>query len=291
MTASPQPASMGDPAGSPVATKASPMATKASTIATKALWDSRRSLLGWAIGIVAAAAVYTGSYAAVDPDAYADVLEAWPTELVEAFGWDDIATPAGYLGSTVYGLIMPVLLAVFAIGSGARHLAGDEESGTMELIAAHPVSRRSLLLQRAAAVVAMAGVLAALLLLTVVALGGPVGIDVSIGRLVAATLQLWLLTVVLAMVTIAGGAISGRRGVAIAAGATVAAASYAAGTVVPTVGGLGWVERLSVFHYYDAAGALRDGSSPSGIAVLVVVSAVLLAVALVVFDRRDLLRH
>ncbi len=259
-----------------------------STIATKALWDSRRGLLGWAIGIVAAAAVYTGSYAAVDADAYTEVIDQFPAEVVEAFGWEEIGTPAGYLGSTVYGLIMPVLLTVFAIGAGAKHLAGDEEGGTMELVAAHPVSRRSLLLQRMVAVVVMTAIATALVLATVLVLRGPVGLAVPVGRLVAATVQLGLLAMVMALVTITAGAVTGRRGVAVAVAATVAAASYMADTVVPTIDGLDWADRLSVFHYYDGAGALRSGLSPTGVAVLGGVVIVLAVVAVAAFERRDL---
>ena len=39
----------------------------------------------------------------------------------------------GLVTSTVYALIVPVLMLVFAISTGSRLIAGDEESGDLEL--------------------------------------------------------------------------------------------------------------------------------------------------------------
>ena len=100
-----------------------------------------------------AAGIYTSSYALIEPTSYEEVIDAFPTEILEAMGWDDIATPTGYLGSTVFGLVVPILAVIFAIAVGTRLLAGDEEAGTMELTLTHPVSRTSLVLQRAGAAV------------------------------------------------------------------------------------------------------------------------------------------
>ena len=38
--------------------------------------------------------------------------------------------------------MLPLLLLVYAIGAGSRAIAGEEESGTLDLLLAHPLSRR-----------------------------------------------------------------------------------------------------------------------------------------------------
>ena len=40
-------------------------------------------------------------------------LRNYPEGLKKAFNMQDVASPAGYLGSAVFGLLVPVLLAIF----------------------------------------------------------------------------------------------------------------------------------------------------------------------------------
>lgn len=257
-------------------------------VTRKTLWDARRSMIGWAAGLAGATMVYTASYAIIDPSEYADVISTMPPEIVEAFGWGAIATPSGYLGSTVYGLVVPILVTVFAIAFGTRVLAGDEESHRLELTATMPVSRASLLLQRIAATVVAGLGVASVVFAGVFVLKGAVGLEVPILNVAAASAQLGLLAVFFASLAVAVGAATGRRGVVLGSAAAVAVGAYFADTVIPTLEGLAWVENLSVFHYYDGAAALERGFDAGGIAVLVGLAAVLVGLAVFTFDRRDL---
>ena len=256
-------------------------------VLTKSLWDARRSFLGWAIGLAGAAGIYTSSYALIEPMSYEEVIQSFPQELLEAMGWDEIATPAGYLGSTVFGLVVPILTVIFAIAVGTRFLAGDEEAGTMELTLAHPVSRTSLVLQRAGAAL-LAGLGAGVVVsVAVVGLAGPVGLDVPVSRIVAASFSLGLLAVCFAMLAIALGAWIGRRGIVLGVCSAVAVFAYFASTVLTTVDGFEWVDKTSLFYYYGGQQILDNGLSVGRLLVLVVVSGVLLVTAVIGFERRD----
>lgn len=257
-------------------------------ITTKTLYDSRRTFLGWAIGLAGATAIYTSVYGIIDVTVYEELLDAFPPAFTEIFGLEDFTSPEGYLGSTVYGLIAPILLAIFAIAIGARYVAGDEEAGTLELTAALPVSRSSLLMQRALAVTVGALGGALVVYLTVWALSIPLRLDVPTGALAAANLQLGLLAVALGTLALAVGATTGRRGVAIGVSATVAVFSYFGNTVVKSVEGLEWIEPLSLWHYYDGPNVLLEGLDPGFSLVLVLVTLVLIGISLFVFDRRDI---
>lgn len=257
-------------------------------ILTKSLWDARRSFLGWAIGLAGAAGIYTSSYALIEPTSYEEVIDAFPTEILEAMGWDDIATPTGYLGSTVFGLVVPILAVIFAIAIGTRFLAGDEEVGTMELTLTHPVSRASLVLQRAGAAL-FAGLGAGVVVgVAVIGLAGPVGLDVPASRVIAASFSLGLLAVAFAMLAIALGAWIGRRGIVLGVCAAVAVFAYFASTVLTTVDGFEWLDRTSLFTYYGGQEILDDGLTIGNLVVLILVSAVLLITAVAGFQRRDL---
>jgi beta-exotoxin I transport system permease protein len=112
----------------------------------KTLWDTRRALLGWALAISAVAVMYAAFWPTVNTPEMQDALRNYPQGVLEAINYDDLTSPAGYLGSSVYGLLIPLLVAVFAIAYGTQAVAGDEEAGTLDLLLAHPVSRTQLAL-------------------------------------------------------------------------------------------------------------------------------------------------
>lgn len=256
-------------------------------VLTKSLWDTRRSFLGWAIGLAGAAGIYTSSYALIEPTSYEEVIDAFPTEILEAMGWEDIATPTGYLGSTVFGLVVPILTVIFAIAIGTRFLAGDEEAGTMELTLTHPVSRTSFVLQRAGAALLAGFGSGAVVFAAVALLAGPVGLEVPLSRIVAASLSLALLAVTFAMLAIALGAWIGKRGIVLGVCSAVAVFAYFASTVLTTVDGFEWLDKTSLFYYYGGQEILEGGLLVGRLVVLVVVSAVLLVTAVIGFERRD----
>ena len=51
--------------------------------------------------------------------------------------------------------MLPLLLLVFAIGLGARAIAGSEQEGTLELLLSNPVTRRTVVAERYLAMVGM----------------------------------------------------------------------------------------------------------------------------------------
>ena len=68
---------------------------------TKALWDSRRAILGWGMGIGYVAVMYTAFYPSLSKPAFATALQNYPEALKKALGMQDIVSPAGYLESVV----------------------------------------------------------------------------------------------------------------------------------------------------------------------------------------------
>ena len=45
----------------------------------------------------------------------------------------DYTRPGGFLNTQLFSLILPLLIAIFAIGYGASTLAGEQQSGTLDL--------------------------------------------------------------------------------------------------------------------------------------------------------------
>ncbi|MDM4720179.1 ABC transporter permease subunit [Micromonospora sp. WMMA1363] len=255
----------------------------------KTLHDARRSLLVWAVAVVAVGSMYASFWPTMQTPEMAKALEAYPEGLLEAFNYRDLTSAAGYLGSAVYGLLVPLLVTVFAITAGSRVVAGDEEAGTLDLVLAHPVGRARLALLRfAAAAVGVVGV-TVLLGLALVGLRGPARLaSISVGGFAAMTLHLALFGLAFTALAFAVGAATGRRATALGAGAGVAVLGYLANSVFPQVEGLGWAREASPYHWYLGGSPLVDGVQPLGALLLLASTAALVATGTAAFTRRDL---
>jgi ABC-2 type transport system permease protein len=256
---------------------------------TKAIWDNRRGWLGWLAAITAVATMYASFWPTIDTPQILDALDAYPEALLEALNMEDLTRPEGYLGSSVFGLLVPILVAVFAIAAGTRALATDEEAGTLDLVMAHPVSRTALALQRFGAVVTALIVTVAAVFAAVTALRGPAQFsEVGVGRIGAISLQLFLFGLFFAALAFAIGAFTGRRVPAIGGAAAVVVVGYLANAFLPQVERLEWTRHASPFHWYLGGDPLLNGVQWGGVGLLAGSAALVLVVGVIRFQRRDL---
>lgn len=253
----------------------------------KSLWDSRRALLGWMMGLIAVTVVYGAFYPFMADPAYSDLLETLPPGLIEAMGWEDFNTAEGYMGAAVFGVLGQVLVVILGVTMGARLLAGDEESGGLELLIAHPVSRSRVLLQRTLTLTLVMVAAGLAVFLAILALSGPIDLGLPPAHLAAAAFQLALLGLLFGALALAIGGVTGRKGAVIAVTAAVAVMAYLADTMAPMVESLAWVERLSPFDWYDPTEILRSGAASADIALCLAVSAIFVVIGLFGFQRRD----
>jgi ABC-2 type transport system permease protein len=255
---------------------------------TKSLYDARRSLLGWTLAIVAVGVMYASFWPTMQTPEMTRAMEAYPEGLLEALNYSDLTSAAGYLGSSVYGLLVPLLVAVFAIAAGTRAVAGDEDAGTLDLVLAHPVSRTGLALQRFAAVAIGVVLIAAVLGLAMIGLGTSVEFSgVGPAEFAAVSLHLALFGIAFGALAFALGAATGRKGAALAGSAAVAVLGYLANGVFPQVEGLAWTRNLSPFHWYLGGDPLVAGVQAGGLLLLAGAVVVLVAAGTAAFTRRD----
>lgn len=114
------------------------------TVIRYTLRRSRGAIIGWGIGMAALAIMMGSLFDMVASsteliDAYVDALP----EFAEIFDMAGMTTPAGWLDVEYFSFV-PLIIGLFAAGSGAALLAQDEEDGRLDLIMAHPLSRTSL---------------------------------------------------------------------------------------------------------------------------------------------------
>jgi ABC-2 type transport system permease protein len=256
---------------------------------TKTLWDARGSVLTWTLAIAAVALLYAGFWPTVNTPEMLEAMRSYPEGILEAMNASDAyTTPEGYLGSSVYGLLIPMLVAVLAIAHGTRAVAGDEEAGTLDLLLAHPVSRTRVALQRFAALVVTLALVGVVIWLAMLAIAGPAELEgITAAEFAAATLQLALWGAFIGALAFAVGAATGRKALALGISAGVAVLAYLANGVFPQVQGLEWTRDLSPWHWYLGGEPLKNGLQTSDALLLLAVTVVLVTAGSWAFNRRD----
>jgi ABC-2 type transport system permease protein len=250
--------------------------------------DQRRSLALWSLALAAIATMYIGIYPAMGVEDMSAMVENLPEAMVNAFGYDEIATPAGYITSTVYGLLGPILLSVFAIATGTRLVAGQEEDGTLELELTAPVGRARVLLERLGALWLNVAVLVGVLMVVTIALVIVLDLDVVIGNVVAGSVGMLLLLLGVGTVGLAVGAITGRRAIGLGVAAAFGVGAFMLDAIGPTVDA-DWMTAVSPFSLHLEERPLFTGFDWSGLAKLAAVPVVAAVAGVVGFARRDLM--
>lgn len=249
-------------------------------ILTKTLSDSRRALIGWAVGTALVGMVYASTY-----PTQRENTETIPEALRQSLNVD--GTAAGYLQATVFGIIVPLLAMIYGITMGARAVAGDEESGQLDLLLAHPITRTQLALQRFGALVAGAFAISALVWLAVLAVRDSAELtSVTPVEFLAQCLNLALLATTFGALALGIGAAVGRRAVVLVVAAVVGVLAYTANTFAVQLGA-DWLVHLSPFHYYIGGEPLRNGFQWGDAAVMAVASLVFVGAGLLRFNNRD----
>jgi len=260
-------------------------------IAAKTLRDQRRALLGWTIGIVALVLLYSSFYPSVRSNA--ETLDTYIRSLPEALRniigrGGDISSPAGYIRSEIFSTMGPLLLLILAIGAGARATAGEEEAGTLDLLLANPVRRRTVVIQKFSAMVASTAGVGLALWLSIVVIGPAFGLHIGVVDVAAAVVSTIALAVSFGSIALAVGCWRGRRSVAIAVATSLAVAAYLLNVLAPSVRGMRRLQVLSPFYHSFGYDPLRNGFNAFHLSVLVAITAAALVIALVTFERRDL---
>lgn len=257
-------------------------------ILTRILRNRRKALVIWALALAGVCGMYAGLYPMMEDMDLEGMLKAMPPAMVEALGYDDMTSAAGYVGSAVYGLVGLVLLLVFAISNGARILAGDEDDGFLELELTGPLPRRSVYGQRLAALWAQVTAMVGVVFLTVVLIDAAEGLGMPKGDLLVGTAQLWLVVGFFGSLAFAAGAATGRKSIALGAAAGLAVVSWMFNAIGPTVD-LDWMATVSPIGWYMDGNPLTRGFHPLDTLLLVAASGITIAAGWWQFARRDLM--
>jgi len=265
--------------------------TGAAEFTRRGIADHGKALAGWCAGAVVYVALIAAIFPSLSDSASLDKLvESYPDALKSLFGISgggSLSSGAGFLDAELFSFMLPLLVLVLGIGSGARTLAGEEDAGRLELVLAYPVRRRDTVVAKGVAVGVQVLAVCVCAGIAIAILNPIFDLEISTNHVAMACIELLLLGLLFGWLALAVGAATGKHGLAVALPAGLAAGSY----LIAGLHGLaGWLDPfrfLSAFWWIGSS-PLQNGIRGSGAIILALVAlGVLLAGAMLV-ARRDL---
>jgi ABC-2 type transport system permease protein len=246
----------------------------------------RRSTAGYAIGMALYSLVVVALYPSFKNSTSLDSLSG--STAAALFGVTGrLTSPGGWLNGNIYGNFFPLIMLLLTIGYGAAALAGQDEDGTLALVVALPVRRRTIVFQKACAMAIQALLLAATVTLCVL-IGREFQLTVGAGDAVAISVALMLMGLDFGLIAMAIGAATGRRGTALGIASGLAAASYLLSSLASAIPAIRPGRYLSLFYWSVGDDQISRGVSPGDFTVLIAVALCALAASVAALRNADL---
>lgn len=265
------------------------------TVVARLVRDRARPLVWWSAGVIGLVLFTVAFYPSVADQASSveQLMDGLPEPMRVMAGLQEgipLTSPAGYLHARLFATLGVIVVLVFAVGGGARAIGWLEESGQLEPLLANPVTRQRLAAERYAATVGLLTALVVVFAAAVALLAWPFGAldGVSGAGLAGACVALFGLALLHGTLAFAVGAVTGRRGPAVAVATAVAVAGYLVYSIAALAEAARPLRYLTPWQPYLATNMLADGPRLAPIAIPLVASAVLFGLGVVVFARRDL---
>jgi ABC-2 type transport system permease protein len=216
-----------------------------------------------------------------------DALDQLPPELLEAFGMEDFASPAGYLKGGLYDVVIPLMFAAAGVMFASSATAAEEDSGRLELWLTQPVTRPAVLVGRIVAVLAWMAVLALVVLVSQLVSDAAFGLEIADARVVETVALCTLLGALYAGLAIAVAGIVGRPGPVLSIGLGLALVGYLVAALFPLSDALDAWAWLSPWDWALGGDPLSNPSEAWRYVALAATTAALLVLGVVAFARRD----
>jgi ABC-2 type transport system permease protein len=259
------------------------------SVLARTLHERRRSLVGWAVGVAALAALMAAYWPSIrDSTDLQSFTRNLPEAMRALIGGGDYSTAAGFLNAELFAFMMPLLFLIVAIGMGARAVTAEEERGTIDLLLSTPLTRRRMLVEKALGGVLVLAALGAVLFGALLLGSLVVDMGIPAGHLAAISLAVVLIALPFGALAMLVSCATGSHGLALGLTSTAAVAAYMLNALAPLIGSLDRYRNLSPFAWYASADALAGQLALWHVALLVGVAVAFSAAAVLALDRRDL---
>lgn len=259
------------------------------TLVAQTLRLRNRSNLVWAAGMLVWSIVIVAIYPSISQVDYSKLLEAYPQEILEAFGMEDITafqTPIGYMNAELFSLVFPWAIVFLPLGVINHCLPASEERHFLDNLLCTPVARWQVVV--GSAVAAAVSLVIVLFLLWAGTLLSAELIGVNLGYVDMAqscTALFPLASLIAAFGSLVAGA-RGGRGATLGAAGGVLVLMYMLPVIAAFEDSFEQVQKLSIFYYYNDW--ISDGIAWGEFGLVLAVSAGLTAIGAWFFERRDI---
>ena len=250
--------------------------------------NRRRGLIGYCLGMAVYALVVVAMYPAFKTSTSLDKLIASDSTAAALFGVTGrISSSGGWLNGNIYANFFPLIMLLLTVGYGAASLAGQDEDGTLALLAVLPVRRAAVVAQKATAMAMQAATLTVTVAVLVI-IGRSFQLDVTIAHVASVSVATFLMGMDFGLVAMAAGAMTGKRGVAIGTATALAAASYLISSLALVAPWIRPGRYASLFYWSVGNSQITQGLSPGDYTVLIITGLCALTTATLAFRRLDI---
>lgn len=255
----------------------------------KTLFTKRWMIISWCAGI-AALVIFTMAFYPTLSKSFGELKDI--PESLKSFVGDasTYSTITGYTDLQIFAQLNTMTI-IFGIILFTGLLAGEETEGTLQTLLAQPVGRSRVYWEKLVAALVLLGVACLSIAIGVVIGLAFINESMSIGRLLAATLATWLISLVFSALGYSIGAITGKRAIAGGLAGVLAFTSLLVTSLADSVDSLKTADKLSPFHYFNKPGILQNGPDWGNMAVLAIISIVALIIGGILFKRRDIYQN
>ncbi|GMQ99051.1 MAG: hypothetical protein BMS9Abin17_1597 [Acidimicrobiia bacterium] len=260
------------------------------SVFAKAVWDRRRTIVWWILGSGLLIAWISFVYPIMrDSGAMEKFIEDIPPEMMAIFGIDPATylTGAGFLQAQFFSLFGPFMMIGLAISVAVGATASEEKNGTMDMLLSAPISRASVMIQKAGVVEVLTAAVAFAIAGMLLILNVVIDMGLSVQGILAVSVSLWLLGLVFGAITLVTGAFTGRPSTAIGVAIVLSVLAWFVNAFSAIFDWLEIPSKLSPFSWYLEDLPLLNGWS-TGHLWLVLATVVLVGLAVGLFNRRDI---
>ncbi len=257
----------------------------------KSVHDQWRAVLGWSVFASLMPALYVAIYPSFGE---AKMIQQFIDQLPEAYRalfastGVDMSTATGYLNIELFSFVGPLLLLAVGIALGASATAGEEESGTADLLLANPIRRSRVVAEKAVAMVMWTFAVAAAIWVGVAAASVIFGVELALDRVAIALFDCALLGTAYGGVALLVGAILAKRMAAFAVAFILGVVAYFVNALAPMVTGWKDAQVISPFYWYIGNDPLRNGLQPVHAGALALLAIACIVLAAIAWERRDI---
>jgi ABC-2 type transport system permease protein len=252
----------------------------------------RGAVIGWSIGITLLVVYVIALFPELSP-MFGD-MNFGEIEIYQMFGdFSDMASFPSFMSIYLF-TYLPTILAIYALTNGTNTLAGEEDSGTLEIIMSLPLPRWKLLMSKMIALAV--ALLLILLIVAAAALGTVMVMDdkldtqgVTNTNIVVSILSTWPLVLLFASISLFLGTVMPNRRLAAWTATVFLIISFVGNNLAAVSEPLEKIQFLFPFHYFDGKAILVDGAVSSDIFILLGAAAVFLGLALLAFEQRNVM--